>query len=314
MRRSAIGAVVRALRVLGSLHNDQSYKETTMRTLLVITLLFTTHLALAQLPEKAMQTLDKMIAAVDKNTTLTATLQKSERWDGKMVHSKMRFKVQYEPFSMYMYNLAPANNQGVEILYKEGFANNKAYVNPNGFPWKNLWLDPDGAQLRKKGAGHHSFLVIGYQFIGDLAYHYRAAYKNSIKEHVRYLGETSFDGRKCHVVELFDNNFHYDNYTVKSGESAISIANKLHVSEDMIVQVNPEVDWFWDLQQGQVIKVPNAYGKRIRLHICKTTHLPVEILVFDDQGKYEHYRYYDMVVNPKFAEDEFSVTNDEYDF
>ena len=267
-----------------------------------------------QSAQKTLEMVDRMLKACDNHSSIQATLWRSERWKGKPVIAKADIKVEYKPYRMYMYNHLPTKNEGVELLYTEGTRGGKALVSPNGFPYTNLNLGPHGGQLRKKGAGHHSFLSLGFRYFGDMLSHYREAYARDVHKYVSSHGTTTFDGRKCFVVQLYDPDFTFVDYTVLEGENTITIASKLHVAEDMIIQKNDEVEWLLDVTPGQVIKVPTAYGKKVILHIDAETWLPVEILIYDDEGLYEHYKYLNLKVDPGFTDFDFSEQNEAYGF
>ena len=63
----------------------------------------------------------------------SATLVKRERIDGELLeHEYMFVKVRHQPFSVYLYFLAPAKFKGQECLWVEGKNNGNLMAHPNG--------------------------------------------------------------------------------------------------------------------------------------------------------------------------------------
>lgn len=267
--------------------------------------------------DEAIAYLDKMQRAISSNKTIKCEMKKAERWDGKLVTAAYKIKAAFtgdQLQKLYIYNKSPEENKGVEILYIKGQYGGKCLVKPNGFPYMSVKLDPEGEQLRKKGMGHHSCLSVGFKYMGRLIAGLRQKFKGKEKQCMRYHGMINYEGKQCHKIELFNPDFKFVNYTVKSGEDCISIANKLLIGEDMIVQKNPGVDWYDDVSAGQVIKVPNSYAKKVYLILDKDNYLPVEQIIYDDEGLYEHYRYTKLQANCCVSDAEFKSDFKDYNF
>ncbi|MCH8331820.1 MAG: DUF1571 domain-containing protein [Bacteroidetes bacterium] len=90
--------------------------------------------------------------------TMRYNIAKQERFDGKMFAKLAEVKLSRKPYKMYMKQLEP--KEGLEILYKEGENNNQVLINPAGFPWINVNLDPDGSWVRNEQ--HHTVRDGGY--------------------------------------------------------------------------------------------------------------------------------------------------------
>ena len=82
----------------------------------------------------------------------------------------------------------------------------------------------------------------------------------------------------------------------------------------MVLMNNPTVDWYNDVKEGQIIQVPNAYGKLTILLIDKEYLLPVSNQVFDDQGLFETYEYNDLKINTTILPEEFTKGYKDYNF
>ena len=100
-----------------------------------------------------------------------------------------------------------------------------------------------------------------------------------------------------------------------NNESITTIARKLHISEYMILEVNPKLNDYFDiLKKGQVLKVPNAYAKHVTLYIDQLYFLPIGVKIFDDKSLYEQYDYHYLQVNPKIDDAEFTKEYKDYKF
>ena len=82
----------------------------------------------------------------------------------------------------------------------------------------------------------------------------------------------------------------------------------------MILEKNPGIKHYRDVQEGQLIRVPIAYAQKMTLDIDPLTYLPVIIEIFDEQGLYERYEYRDIRVNPAFGSNTFREDNPQYSF
>ena len=109
-------------------------------------------------------------------------------------------------------------------------------------------------------------------------------------------------------------NFTHTTYIVKEDESLIDIAKRLSINEYMILDLNDDVDSYTDISEGQVLKIPNDYAKKMSLYLDKEYLLPVFVKVYDDKGLYEHFEYVNLKVNPVIKAEEFTRDYKEYDF
>lgn len=89
---------------------------------------------------------------IEKIEDYTCTLVKRELVDGELTdHQYMFMKVRHQPFSVYMYFLAPSNVKGQEALYVDGAYNNKLQAHGTGLTalLKTFSLDPKGPLAMK---------------------------------------------------------------------------------------------------------------------------------------------------------------------
>lgn len=251
--------------------------------------------------------LDKMVKSVAEVKSLKYDLKLVERIEKRYNFFGSSVKLNRKPRKLYL------NAKGIEVLWVEGKHGGDALVNPNSFPYINLYLDPTGSLMRQDQ--HHTIHEAGFDYFSSII---EANVKKAQDKFDQFFipdGEETINGRLCYKIIINNKDFGPVNYTVLKGENLISIARKLFVGEFMILRMNkPKVDDFKDVKAGQVIKVPNAYAKYVLLYIDKLNFLPIGVRVFDDIGLYEQYDYFNVQVNPVFEEAEFTKNYKDYKF
>ncbi len=253
--------------------------------------------------------IEKIFNAIDNVKTLKYELQCNERIKGKMQHTESKVKLQISPRKLYL------NIKGIEVLWIQGQNNGNALVNPNAFPYINLNLDPYGSLMRKDQ--HHTIHEMGYQYLADiLKYGYKKITDKGEKldKYFTILPDVEHDGRECYKLSITFPDFAWEPYMVKKGENLTSISRRLRISEYMVLENNPKLGGYNDVKEGDVINIPNAYGKMTLLMLDKETLLPLNNKVFDDKGLFETYEYYNLQMNPFFMPDEFSKNYKGYNF
>ena len=248
-----------------------------------------------------------MTKSVNDIKTMKYNLKLVERIDKKYNHFGSSVKLNRKPRKLYL------NANGIEVLYVEGKHGGDALVNPNSFPYINLYLDPNGSLMRQDQ--HHTINETGFDYFGNII---DANVKKVGDKFSHYFipgGEETVNGSPCYKIIINNSDFAFVNYTVQKGENLITIARKLYVSEFMILSNNkPKVDDYKDAKAGQVIKVPNAYAKYVLLYVDKENFLPIGVRVFDDKGLFEQYDYFNLQLNPKFEDEEFTKDYKDYNF
>lgn len=250
--------------------------------------------------------IDNIFEAVDNIKTMRFNLQCNERIKGRMTHYESKVKLQVSPRKVYL------SLKGPEVLWIQGKNNGDALVNPGAFPYMNLNLDPYGSLMRKDQ--HHTIHEMGFQYLADILKDGMKRAGDKLDKYFVVSGEEKLNGKNCYKLVITFPDFAWDSYTVKKGENLTTIARKLRVSEYMVLMNNPKISWYNDVKEGQVIKVPNAYGKLTILLIDKESLLPVSNKVFDDQGLFETYEYQDLQVNTPIAPEEFTKDYKDYNF
>lgn len=260
--------------------------------------------------ESGISITQKMFEETTRIKTLTYTLTKEERINGKLLKQISQNKFEKRPFRVYLKQLYP--KEGMEVLYIDGVNNNKALINPNGFPWINLKLNPLESTMRKNQ--HHTILESGFDHVVSILVFLTEKYQSEIEELVTYNGLVEYENTACHSISLISPYFKYIDYTIKEGETIIEIASRFKLSEHMILEKNSEVKDYDDVETGQVIQIPNDYSPKLEVYIDTVDMLPVRMDVYDDQGLYEKYEYSQIVINPKLSPEEFSEDYAEYGF
>lgn len=234
--------------------------------------------------------------------------------DGTTQYSAMDTKLQPSPFTIYVKNLVPKDNAGVEVLYNKATDNRKMLVNPNGPPYFNIKLGLNSNRVRgmKK---HHSMEEAGFTYLTQII----ASAEKRARDEGRYdevfvnKGNKVWEGISCHQIEVNDPTYHITDYTVQSGENLIGIARKLAISEYKILMLNPDIDSYWSVKAGQKIKIPSSYSKRNTIYVTKDTYMPVVVLIYDDKGLFERYEYHNLEIN-QVSPAEFTSDYEGYGF
>lgn len=244
--------------------------------------------------------------AVDNIKTMRFNLQCNERIKGRMTHYESTVKLQISPRKLYL------SVRGPEVLWIQGQNNGDALVNPGAFPYMNLNLDPYGSLMRKDQ--HHTIHEMGFQYLADILKDGMKRAGDKLDKYFVVVGEEKLNGRMCYKLAISFPEFAWGPYTVKKGENLTTIARKLKVSEYMVLMNNPKISWYNDVKEGQIIQVPNAYGKLTILHVDKELLLPVSNKVFDDQGLFETYEYHNLQINTPILPEEFTKDYKDYNF
>lgn len=241
---------------------------------------------------------------------MTYTILKKERVNGEMIEGTTLMKLVRNPFKVYMKQLSP--NLGMELLFVEGSNENNTLVNPNGFPWFNLNIDPYGSISRFNQ--HHTIHNSGYDHVISILEYLFKKYDKVIRELVKSKATVNFDGHECYFIIFENPYFCYLKHTVKKEETLLTIADSLKLSEHMILEKNQFIDDYNDVIPGQVIEIPNDYSPKMELYIDKQRMIPLVMFVYDEKGLYEYYEYTDVKLNPYLKPEEFTEDFEEYGF
>ncbi|HSZ73129.1 MAG TPA: DUF1571 domain-containing protein [Cytophagaceae bacterium] len=242
--------------------------------------------------------------------TLTYSMRKMERIKGKMIVQQSSVKLSIDPFKVYLKQSYPKD--GIEVLYVNGTNNNNALVNPNGFPWFSINLDPYGNTMRDNQ--HHTLMNSGYDHVVSILEHLYIKYNVQIESMTKMEGSTLWDNHPCWIISLTNPYFKYYNYTAAKGETVLTIANKNKLSEHMIMEKNPCIKSYTEVLTGKTVVIPNDYSSKMILYIDKVRMIPLLMKIYDNEGLYEQYEYTNVVINPVIKPEEFESDYEDYHF
>lgn len=253
----------------------------------------------------------KMKAAINKMNQSSFDLQSKERFGSSYSVKNLQFRIQEKPRSVYMKDL----DTGVEMLYVVGWNNNKAYINPNGFPWVNVSLSIYDSKVVAEN--HHTVKDAGLSFVSILLSGFESTVRNAgmeIDKLYTYKGEVMFDGRPCHRIYMIPpSGFAYKSYTTDRDQSLVQLSRKI-VASDFLIKENNKVSYGRTIKKGTTLSVPTAYASKVIVYIDKETYMPVVQMLYDDKGLLEKYEYTNIKRNPNFGSDEFTTDCDQYGF
>lgn len=252
----------------------------------------------------------QMFVKTKKIKKINYTMNKKERIKGKLVSQSSEVSLLVKPYKVYIKQLSP--KYGLEVLYVEGKNDNEAVVNTNGFPWFNLSLDPYGSTMRNNQ--HHTLFEAGYGHVVSILEYLFNKYGEDTREMVNTIESTTHDGKDCWIIKFNNPHYKHINYKVKKGETVLSIAEKFYLPEYKILEMNSNVDWYDDVSEGQVIKIPNDYSPKMTLIVEKERMIPLVMKIYDDKGLYEQYEYSNIKLNGEVKPGEFTKGYKGYNF
>ncbi|TVR77693.1 MAG: DUF1571 domain-containing protein [Chitinophagaceae bacterium] len=280
----------------------------------IFMLLAITYSSLADIQRRpdAYTTLERMLEHIENVEGLKFKLRSWERLDDEMSYNEIIGKLNVRPTKIYIYSVS-SPNKGAEVLYVEGERNGRALVNPNSFPYVNVNLNPLGNQMRSDQ--HHTIFNTGFEFLAGIIRHAKESRLDgqSPDEFLEIEHNVFFANRLTHKVTIIDPDFTYVDYTIQNGESLKDIADRKFICEYLIVEKNGFRN-FNSGRSGQTIQIPTSYAKKTELYIDIRNYLPIGQFMYDERGLFERYEFYDVEVNPDFADDEFTSSFPDYNF
>ena len=240
--------------------------------------------------------------------TIRYQMRKEERIADEMHVQISDIKLNRSPYQVYMKQLSP--KKGLEVLYKEN--DDKAFVSPNGFPWVTLKMDPEGSTMLKNQ--HHTVKDAGFDLVISILEHLFKKYDSELDQMLSMAPDVTFDNQECHRIIFTNNHFGYKKYQVKANEDILSIAKKNKLCSYLILEKNPQVDHYYDVDEGDEILIPSDYSPKMELLIDKVRLIPLSIKVYDDEGLFENYQYTNVHLDADLTPDDFSHDNADYGF
>lgn len=257
-------------------------------------------------PITTAQLVNRLTASIQGLSSIRCNAEARERIGNKATPDYTAMKIAYNPYRVYL-----KNRKGVEVLYVTGQNDNDAWVYPAAFPYVTLSLNPTGSLMRK--GQHHTVLQAGFGMIADLLNAPDGRDDNVFTRSFRYAGDSTAQGQPCYILRSDYPQFRYVAYRVGKNESIASVAARFGCGEYRIVERN-NLSIDSKLAEGQVLQVPNAYGRRVIVVVNAKTYLPASVTVFDERGLYEKYNFLDVVANQPIPAAEFSKGYKGYKF
>ena len=281
-----------------------------MKRLIVIFSILYFPLYYAQNTETTRSLLNKMHQSILKYQDLRFTLLRSERDGSEYIKGSFDGKLTMEPFRVYLKNHFP--NKGSEILYLEGKNNDKAWVNPNAFPYLTLSLHPENRLLL--AGGHHTLKLLGFSVINKMILLYKKNYKEEFFNFTKYLGKVVWKNMNCHKIILNFPDYKIIRYAAKKGETLKTIAENKLLNIAKLKKLNPNIDPKKELNNEQEIIITNAYAKKAIIYLDSKSYLPVVQEIYDEEGVYEKYGYFNLKFGKEIPDEEFSTKYEDYNF
>lgn len=260
--------------------------------------------------QHALEIIESMFERTKKISTLKYKMNKLERIDGQMVKQQSFTKVQRNPYKVYVRQLYP--KEGVEVLFVENTNDGQLLINPNGFPWVNINMDPHSSLVRKDQ--HHTIFNAGFDHLINVLEFLFDKYGEEVASMISLKDTVMWNSRLCYVITLNNKNFQFIDYKVKEGENLDTLAKKFMITQHMIMENNPDIDDVNDIAMGQTIKIPNSYSPAMELYIDTRELIPLVMKVYDDKGLFEHYEYLEVEINPVIYDVEFNEDYEDYGF
>ena len=257
-------------------------------------------------PITTAQLITRLTSAIQGLSTIRCNAEARERIGTKAAPDYTAMKIAYNPYRVYL-----KNRKGVEVLYVAGQNDNEAMVYPAAFPYITLNLDPKGSLMRK--GQHHTVLQAGFGMIADLLNGPDGKADNVFTRSFRYAGDSTAQGQPCYVLRSDYPQFRYVAYRTGKNETPATVAAHFGCGEYRVLERN-KLDIGQKLAEGQTLQVPNSYGRRTLVLVDQKTFLPNCVAVYDDQGLYEKYDFFDVVANQPIPLAEFSKDYKSYHF
>jgi hypothetical protein len=260
--------------------------------------------------QDAMELSKSMLATVKTIHSLKYRAESNERINGKMRFENANFKMQVQPFKIYVYQIEP--KKGIECLFVTGQNNGKVKVNPGSFPWVSLNLQADGDLILENR--HHMLFDAGFGYTTSVLEYLLNKYSAQSEKLLTLHCTEKMLGSDCYHLVFVNPNYKLTLYTTTKEETLVSIAQKLHINFYSIIENNSGLTAGSTVKPNTRLIVPNDYASKMEIWIHKEKKHPVCLKVYDTKGLYEEYKFYNVEINYSVRESDFSEKNPEYKF
>ncbi len=242
----------------------------------------------------------RMLDSLKNIKTQRCDLKSTERVNGHFAYSGSHIKINTYPKKIYFYSILKGN----EVLWVQGTNNGNALVHSPSLPIFSLDLDPYGSMMRKDQ--HHTIFDLGFQHIGVIIANTILKAPKDFDKHFSYAGTLVWNHIECYQILISFPEYKYIEYTVGKGETVNSIAKKFNTSDFKIRYKNELSSYFGEIKEKKKLLIPTPYSNKVIVFIDKKTFMPISIKIYDEEGLFEAYDFYNVIINRPFAADEFS--------
>jgi hypothetical protein len=252
--------------------------------------------------------LNNMLDSIRTIKTTRYELKATERVDGRLLFSESNVKINEHPQKIYFSGL----EKSIEALWVENTNKGNAIVHSKTLPFIDMDLDPYGAIMRRNQ--HHTIFDLGFHYIARTLAMTMEKWPNDFDKHFAYAGTVICNKVDCYQILISYPEYKYIEHVTQKGETVTSIAKLYNTSDFKIRYKNNLSSYFGAIKEGKRLQVPIPYSNRAILIIDKKTFLPVSIKIYDEEGLFEAYEFFNIRINKTFAFDEFSKDFKDYDF
>ena len=122
---------------------------------------------------------------------------------------------------------------------------------------------------------------------------------------VEYLGQEVVDARAAHSISVTIDGGS-SGYITRDGDDLWAVADATGQAVYVLVSENADLDLSDELAAGQIVRVPDYYGRQLRIWVDVAGGMPIQLEVYDRRGSlYERYLYADLRVNASLSDDHF---------
>lgn len=252
--------------------------------------------------------IEHMLDSIKNIKTQACSVKATERIGEHLLIAESYIKINISPRKIYFHSPV----KGVELLWVEATNKGNATVHSKSIPLMNFDLDPYGSIIRKDQ--HHTIFELGTYYIGLTIANTILKAPKDFDKHFTYAGTIIWKTKDCYQIIVSYPEYKYIEYITKKGETVTSIAHKLNTSDYKIRYKNELSSYFGSIKEGKKLTIPIPYSNKAIMYIDKKTYLPINIIVYDEEGLYEAYEFTYMRINPTFKSDEFLKSFKDYGF
>ena len=251
---------------------------------------------------------ENMLDSIKKIKTQRCDIKSTERANGHLLFSGSQIKINFSPRKIYFHN----PEKGIEVLWVENTNKGNAIVHSRSVPLINFDLDPYGSIMRRDQ--HHTIFDLGIPHIGITIANTIVKAPKDFDKHFKYAGTLVWNDKECYQIIIDYPEYKYIEYITNKGETVTSIAQKLNTSDFKIRNKNGLTSYFGTIKEGKKLLIPVPYSNKTIVYIDKKRFIPINIKVYDEEGLFESYEFYNVRINTGFSSDEFLKTYKDYGF